>query len=443
MRRFFFRIGFTVMILLVFVGSLMAQQFGGIVQYPTGLYPTDAFVGRLNSDNRLDIAVTNRDSNTVSVFLNRANSAYYQKVDYAVGTNPSGIYGGDIDDDGDIDLVVSNKGSGNISVLKNNGSGGFASAVNYPAGVNPSAIFLIDVDDDEDIDAIITNMTVGLITVFYNDGTGSFSSSSSFNVGANTMPVALFACDFSGLGNPVDIAVVDNSGDAVIIMENNGWGAFSACGSFQVGSAPNNIHGGDIDNDGDIDLVVANYKLANAASVLINNGNCSFTVTSASNIGGGIDVYLIDINGDNLLDLVAASYTSITTALNDGNGWFYPAVSHTGDTIGRYSCVVAADVNADGDVDIVATSSFNNYMTVLRNKQICCHGLRGNVNWDPADIVDLSDLSALVNYLEGGGYVLQCEDEADVNNDGRVDLSDLSILVNYLTGGGAQLYSCD
>ena len=70
----------------------------------------------------------------------------------------------------------------------------------------------------------------------------------------------------------------------------------------------------------------------------------------------------------------------------------------------------------------------------------CCLGARGNVNY--AGIVDLADLSALVSYLTGGGYVLPCPDEANVNGAGIVDLGDLSALVSYLTGGGYSLPSC-
>lgn len=70
----------------------------------------------------------------------------------------------------------------------------------------------------------------------------------------------------------------------------------------------------------------------------------------------------------------------------------------------------------------------------------CCAGKRGNVNC--AGIIDLSDLSSLVSYLTGGGYVLCCVDAANINGVGIVDLSDLSSLVSYLTGGGYVLPSC-
>jgi hypothetical protein len=70
----------------------------------------------------------------------------------------------------------------------------------------------------------------------------------------------------------------------------------------------------------------------------------------------------------------------------------------------------------------------------------CCVGTTGNVNG--SGIVDLADLSAMVSYLTGGGYVLPCTQEANVNNTGIVDLADLSALVSYLTGGGYVLPSC-
>lgn len=70
----------------------------------------------------------------------------------------------------------------------------------------------------------------------------------------------------------------------------------------------------------------------------------------------------------------------------------------------------------------------------------CCVGSRGNVNCTGA--IDLGDLSALVNYLTGGGFHLCCADAANVNGTGTIDLGDLSALVNYLTNGGYALPLC-
>ncbi len=70
----------------------------------------------------------------------------------------------------------------------------------------------------------------------------------------------------------------------------------------------------------------------------------------------------------------------------------------------------------------------------------CCVGKRGNVNL--AGIIDLSDLTALVNYLTGGAYVLPCVDAANVDATGIVDLTDLTALVNYLSAAGYVLRDC-
>ncbi|PWB67679.1 hypothetical protein C3F09_13105 [candidate division GN15 bacterium] len=70
----------------------------------------------------------------------------------------------------------------------------------------------------------------------------------------------------------------------------------------------------------------------------------------------------------------------------------------------------------------------------------CCTGTTGNVNAE--GIVDLADLSALVSYLTGGGYVLPCPAEANINVTGIVDLSDLTALVSYLTVGTYVLPPC-
>jgi hypothetical protein len=70
----------------------------------------------------------------------------------------------------------------------------------------------------------------------------------------------------------------------------------------------------------------------------------------------------------------------------------------------------------------------------------CCVGTTGNVNME--GIVDLADLTSLVSYLTGGGFVPPCTDEANINGVSIIDLTDLSALVSYLTGGGYLLPPC-
>lgn len=66
----------------------------------------------------------------------------------------------------------------------------------------------------------------------------------------------------------------------------------------------------------------------------------------------------------------------------------------------------------------------------------CCRGMRGNVDADPADKVNIVDLTNLVAYLFAGGAEPRCQAEADVNADDAVNIADVTYLAVWLMGGG-------
>ncbi len=65
---------------------------------------------------------------------------------------------------------------------------------------------------------------------------------------------------------------------------------------------------------------------------------------------------------------------------------------------------------------------------------ICCSGGTGNVNNDPANVADLSDLSMLIGFLTGSSISLGCPDEANLDGDSSrsIDVSDLALLIAHL-----------
>ncbi len=72
----------------------------------------------------------------------------------------------------------------------------------------------------------------------------------------------------------------------------------------------------------------------------------------------------------------------------------------------------------------------------------CCLGVTGNADGDPDDVVDISDLTAMGDYLfKGVPLPSDCFAENDVDISGSIDISDLQILVDYLFLGG-QLMQC-
>ena len=75
----------------------------------------------------------------------------------------------------------------------------------------------------------------------------------------------------------------------------------------------------------------------------------------------------------------------------------------------------------------------------------CCIGIRGNVDNDSLDVIDISDLVYLVDYMFNGGPDPLCIEEADIDGSGGstpTDIADLVHLVDYMFNGGAAPVDC-
>jgi plastocyanin len=77
----------------------------------------------------------------------------------------------------------------------------------------------------------------------------------------------------------------------------------------------------------------------------------------------------------------------------------------------------------------------------------CCVGIRGNVDGDYQDEINVSDLTCLVEYMFcmiEPWFCCQppCPEETDINGDESIDISDLTSLVDYLFIGGPPPVPC-
>jgi hypothetical protein len=135
-----------------------------------------------------------------------------------------------------------------------------------------------------------------------------------------------------------------------------------------VGNSPTSVVAADVNGDGKVDLICANYFQDNTLSVLTNNGNGGFVSNATLSVGSvPFSVVAADVNGDNNVDLVSANNGANTLSVltNNGSGGF---VSNATLSVGRlpYS-VVAADVNGDGGVDLICANGMDHTLTVLTN----------------------------------------------------------------------------
>jgi hypothetical protein len=89
-------------------------------------------------------------------------------------------------------------------------------------------------------------------------------------------------------------------------------------------------------------------------------------------------------------------------------------------------------------------SAYSNPFAVYISPGACCLGYVGNVDCDPSDNIDISDLTALIDNLYISFTTLCCKEEANVDGsqDGSVDISDLTALIDYLYISFTPLKAC-
>ncbi|MHC5768441.1 MAG: FG-GAP-like repeat-containing protein [Nostoc sp.] len=211
---------------------------------------------------------------------------------------------GDFNGDGKLDLAVANNGSKTVSVLLGNGTGGFAAATNFTVGTNPRSVTVGDFNGDGKLDLATANFGSNTVSVLLGTGTGGFAAATNLTVGSE--PFSVRVGDFNGDGK-LDLAVANNGSNNVSVLLGNGTGGFAADIKFTVGTNPRSVPVGDFNNDGKLDLAVANYN-SNTVSVLVNDGTGGFTTATNFTVGTKpFSVTVRDFNGDGKLDLAAAN----------------------------------------------------------------------------------------------------------------------------------------
>lgn len=282
----------------------------------------------------------------------------------AVPGSGFGVALGDIDRDGDLDLVTADYSGNAILVQINDGAGSYSGTQSVAVGGLPYAVKLADIDGDGDLD-LLTGNANGTVSVRYNNA-GVFSGTT--DIYANGGLRSLEVGDVDGDGD-LDIVVGNynsTTSGTVSVMTNNGSGTFTLnAATVSVGGGSWAVALGDIDGDGDLDLVSGNYSTG-TASIRFNDGTGNFSGSTDLTVGSYVQhVTLADIDGDGDLDLVATAGNSTAIRSNDGAGNFSGSTSVT---LGGYeSAATLGDIDGDGDLDLVSVGNNNKASVRLNN----------------------------------------------------------------------------
>ena len=348
-----------------------------------GTHPLSVVIADFNGDKKLDIAVSNEDTNTLAVFLNDGTGHFGSPVITNVQTSGASLgfmVAGDFNEDSKTDLAVSFIGGGNQVnvILLGNGDGTFQQqpAIANSAGFTVAKVVDLNGDGHQDL-AMGFNGTLG---VSLGVGDGTFNGTTYLPGGSGGAFFGLAVADFNGDGK-LDMEALDVGNGvggtaALNFYPGNGDGTFgSATITSILQSSPTNIGSGDFNGDGKLDLLIG---FPDTAVLALGNGDGSFNVNNDAIIYGdtaplnkGVNVLAADLNGDGKPDAVTVDEGTGTVqiALNSALQTTPPtgAISTVVTAPGAYG-VAVGDLNGDGIQDVVVINLTTSQVTTMLSK---------------------------------------------------------------------------
>jgi len=251
-------------------------------------------------------------------------------------------------------------------------------AAQFPTPVNnySNQVTIADIDGDGDLDALFADggnfLNPGvseLIRIYINDGSANFTDETAARSGGVTaLARDVEVGDVDGDGD-LDLAVATDFATQPLLLINDGDGFFEdqtdqRFPEIDLGSPHCSF--GDVDNDGDLDLVFANGGSSRWGTALtqlfINDGTGVFTNETnqrlpAATVSQPMDAIFGDVDGDRDLDiLVGARTVSSKLFINDGDGFFTDFTTNWPGDGNTYSFAFG-DIDRDGDLDVVGANS--------------------------------------------------------------------------------------
>lgn len=341
----------------------------------------------------------------------------------------------DLDGDGLVDILIgTNSGENVLGWYKNLGGGEFDVITEIASDIQfLTEILGLDMDQDGDVDVVTSAFSnEPIISIYTNNGAGVFEQYDLPGTDAID-PRSIHAGDFDG-DLDLDLITSSPADDAILIMENLGEGVFASPEPIVEDITTIRCLSADFDGDEDLDLI---YRLSDRLVWHANDGQATFgpenVITNAFPTPSlGEDLYTVDLDDDGDIDIVMSDGQLNTTAifLNNGAGSF-ELQGTIFDGIATWAPLVfPGDIDSDGDIDLLFSINQNNSEIGWFENSLYYSGCMDEdaCNFDPE--ADLSDNSC---------FYPPCLNEADFDGDGNVEINDL---IEFLGGMGCIEYPC-
>ena len=302
----------------------------------------------------------------------------------------------------------------------------FAPAVSYPSGLKSYAIFSGDMNGDGRVDIAVANEEGSSISVFLANLDGTFLTLANEDMAfpTGTYPTGGKLIDLDGDGI-LDVVTADYHGNSISVLLGLGTGGvgngrLGPKRSFPTvdGGATSNLDVGDLDGDGQLDVIATNPE-RHSMSVFLGNGDGTFKPQTEVIIGvndqsGPFSPAIGDFNGDGHADVAIGDVVGpLIVKLGNGDGTFGLDVPYLTQGIGPYVCLTA-DLDQDGKLDIACSDRGSDSSTVFLGK--------GDGTFKKAIIAKMG--------MGTGPYTIAV---GDFNADGVPDL----ITANFMSSTGA------
>ena len=263
--------------------------------------------GDLNRDGKPD-AISVGQTGDLSVLLGDGHGNLGPKTDVASGGTSHSVALGDLDRDGILDAVLDDTGNSVLKAFHGVGDGTFGPPTVSPlpngSGCSTADVALADINGDGKLDAVVATDDCGQVDVLFGNGALSFSGTS---LTMGTRPDRVVIADFNNDGKP-DLAASDLANGTVVVrlQDPSTPGAFLAPVTYPAIAGAGDLAAYDVDQDGDLDLLVGSSTLAQFA-VLKNNGSGAFGAPTLFAVHDPVkSIAVDDLNHDGLNDVITA-----------------------------------------------------------------------------------------------------------------------------------------